>query len=97
MPDPRNSSAQVVEKDATILIFQHFNLHDSRVHMLQNYSMGQHRQYADFWGYQYITSTLNVIPADHTIRQRQMNKIYALIATVLAEVDKGDQGADWIM
>lgn len=59
--------------------------------------MAQHRRYAEFWGYGYITSTLDLIPSDWTVRQRQMNKIYALMVAVLAELEKGERSSAWIM
>jgi len=84
-------------QDSSILIFQHFNLHDDRVHVLQNISMNQHRRYAELWGYQYVTSTFDAVPQSDTVRQRQMNKIYALMAVMLEELEKGDGVASWIM
>lgn len=80
-----------------MLIFQHFNLHNDRIRKLQTLSADQHRRYADFWGYQYLSSSDQYVSEDDTtVRQRQMNKVYALLKVVIGELGKGNNGAEWI-
>jgi hypothetical protein len=82
----------------SIIILQHFSSHDDRVASLQNLSMRQHERYAAFWGYTYAVSLDEYVTGgSYTVRQRQTNKAYALLSLVLAEVAKGEAGADWIM
>lgn len=80
-----------------MMIFQHFNFHNDRIRELQRLSTEQHRRYAEFWGYHYATSSDQYVPEqDTTVRQRQMNKVYALLKVVIDEIAKGDVGAEWI-
>lgn len=80
-----------------LLVLQHFNLNDDRVHTLQNISLDQHTKYAEYWGYTYETTTAQYVSPEKEVRQRQMNKLYALQAIALRELAKGKQGARWIM
>ncbi len=80
-----------------IAIFQHLNMHNERARTVQELSRAQHQRYADFWGYDYVCSTKQYVPeAGSTVRQRQMNKVYGLLDLAIAELAKGDQGAEWI-
>lgn len=77
---------------------QHFNLHNDRIRKLQILSRDQHEKYADFWGYRYVASSDQFVPEqDTTVRQRQMNKVYALLGQVIQELGMGEEGADWIL
>jgi len=81
-----------------ITIMQHFNLHNDRIHELQLLSRDQHEKYADFWGYRYVATSDQFVPEeDTTVRQRQMNKVYALLGQVLQELGMGQKGAEWIL
>lgn len=80
-----------------MMIFQHFNLHNDRIRELQHLSTEQHRRYAEFWGYQYTASSEQFVSEKNTtVRQRQMNKVYALLKVVIEEIAKGEDGAQWI-
>lgn len=83
----------------SILLFQHFSFHDSRVYHLQTESIAQHERYARYWGYGYIRSFETYVRPSKgkTTRQKQMNKLYGLLKVVLGELEKGDKGAEWIM
>ena len=79
-----------------IVVMQHFNTNDDRVHRLQNISRIQHEQYASFWGYGYHVSEQQFVPSTKPVRERQLNKLYALLALAIEQVGRGEHGAEWI-
>lgn len=102
IPDPNiplaNESHSNSSSHPSILIFQHFAFNDERVYKLQNESIASHERYSKYWGYKYIRSFDQYVTMEGvTTRQRQMNKLYALLEVVLREVTIGEKGAEWIM
>jgi hypothetical protein len=59
-------------------------------------SVESHRYYAKVWGYGYTVERGNWLSEDSS-RSKHLNKVYSLLTGVVAELEKGDKGAGWIM
>jgi hypothetical protein len=75
---------------------QHLSLLDPRVYDLQNVSLEQHERYTTYWRYGYHVTRAKYVPDERDVRERQMNKVYALMGLEMEQLALGDRGAKWI-
>ncbi|ORX37229.1 hypothetical protein BD324DRAFT_681145 [Kockovaella imperatae] len=88
-----------------VLILQHvyppkksfwMNLRGKSEESLYKASILSHQTYARAWGHGYILDRTRWLGADDP-RSKHLSKVYTLLHTVITELGREEQGAEWIM
>lgn len=83
-----------------LLIFQHFPVGAPDLALLHQASQDGHRRYAQLHGYDYASDLGEYVREEHVDEDppsRHSNKAFAILHCILDELDKGDNGAEWIL
>lgn len=76
-----------------ILLLQHIQSFNP----LRCASITTHKLYAAVHGYRCHCDKSSYVPENRPKKERTMNKMYLIRDTILAEIDKGEHGAEWIL
>ena len=81
-----------------IMILQHHcQCYDEHITELARHSVEQHARYAAAHGYAHRVSLAQYIPREGWSGTQYMNKAYLALQVVLEELEKGDDGVQWVM
>jgi len=101
LEDPSNTEAIETPLSGThhpIMILQHHcQCYDEHITELARHSVEQHARYAAAHGYAHRVSTAQYIPREGWGGTQCMNKAYLALQVVLEELEKGDDGVQWVM
>jgi len=80
-----------------VMILQHdCQCYDEHITELARHSVAQHARYAAAHGYSHRVSTGQYVPRENWSGTQYMNKVHLALQVILEELEKGDEGVQWI-